>query len=139
MKHRTLTILLATCIAAAASTITFTGVIDAVTPGSPFAPGDVFIARFAFSEATKLVTKATITIEDRQFRYWGDGTRIAYDNNPCHESVFYQVVESPYVEIDLQAATPNCVVPPLEGFNLNNFIYSFNSFGHMTRVPRIIR
>jgi hypothetical protein len=108
-------------------------------PGSPFQPGDVFTAKFSYSPITKLVNRATITVEDRQFRCWADGTRIAYDNDPCHGSVFYQVVESPYVEIDLQAATPTCVVPPLEEFNQNNFIYSFNSFGHMTRVPSIIR
>jgi len=135
MKHLTLTILLATCIAAAASTITFTGTIDQVGPDSPFHAGDVFIAKFAYSPITNLVTRAIITAEDRQFKYAMDSTRIAVDSNPCHGSVFWQVVESPYVDITLQAATPDCLIPPLELFNLNDFIF-MNSFGHLTRIPR---
>jgi hypothetical protein len=133
---KTLLLLLATSVISAASTITFTGTIDSVSPDSPFRVGDVFIARFQFDAVTRVVNRTTITVEATRFNYFADGTRIAYDNDPCSGSVFYQAIESVYVDITMQAATPDCHIPALDEFVLNDFIF-MGAFGHMTRIPRI--
>lgn len=139
MKITTLILTLLSCSVTYASTVTFTGVIDRINPGSPFEPGDIFIARFQYDQVTKTVNRATITVEERQFKYLADGTRVSYGTDPCDGSVYYQVVNSSYVSITMQAATPDCNIPDLSMFNLNNFVYIFNSFGHMTQIPHIVK
>jgi hypothetical protein len=133
---KTLLILLATSVICVASTITFTGTITSVGPNSPFRVGDVFIARFQFDAVTRVVNRSTITVEIQQFRHFADGTRIAYDNDPCSPSVYFQAIESPYVDITMQAITQDCNIPAIDQFNLNDFIF-MDSFGHMTGIPRI--
>ena len=123
----------AICAAAHASTITFTGVVDSVNPGSQFQRGDAFVAKFTYNPITHFVNQATIIVGEQVFLFHADGgTRVSYDINACSGSVFYQINDSQYVSITLQAATPDCVVPPLEQFNLNEFTFMFNTFGHLT-------
>jgi hypothetical protein len=123
----------AICAAAHASTITFTGIVDSVNPGSQLQRGDAFVAKFTYNPITHFVNQATIMVGEQVFLFPADGgTRVSYDIDACSGSVFYQIVDSPYVEITLQAATPDCVVPSLEQFNLNDFTFMFNTFGHLT-------
>ena len=128
--------LFAICAAAHASTIIFTGVVDSVNPGSQFEPGDAFVARFSYyPHQPHFVNHATIIVGEQMFRFYADGaTRVSYDTDACSGSVFYQIVDSLYVSITLQCATPDCVVPPLEQFNLNDFTFMFNTFGHLTEA-----
>ena len=123
----------AICAAAHASTIIFTGVVDSVNPGSQFQRGDAFVAKFTYNPITHFVNQATIIVGEQVFLFHADGgTRVYYDINACSGSVFYQINDSQYVSITLQAATPDCVVPPLEQFNLNEFTFMFNTLGHVT-------
>jgi hypothetical protein len=55
---------------------------------------------------------------------------VAFDTDPSHGSIFYQLIQF-YVsrptffassDVVLQAATPNGVIPPLDQFNLNQFL-----------------
>jgi hypothetical protein len=135
MKRLTAIIMsFAICAAAHASTIIFTGVVDSVNPDSQFQPGDAFVAKFTYyPHEPHFVNHATIIVGEQVFRFYADGgTRVSDDIDACSGSVFYQIVDSPYVEITLQAATPDCVVPPREQFNLNDFTFMFNTFGHLT-------
>jgi hypothetical protein len=119
-KLTTIIMSLAICAAAHASTIEFTGVVDSVNPGSQFQPGDAFVAKFTYyPHEPHFVNHARITVGERVFRFYADGgTRMSYDVDACSGSVLYQIVDCQYVSITLQAATPDCIVPPLEQFNL---------------------
>ena len=119
----------------AATTITFTGVVD---KSSQFSVGDVFTATFQFDPHKGRVIRYLITVGN-EFSLSGTkgGGMIALDNNLAHGSVYYQVINSDFTEITLQAATPNGVLPPIDQFNLNYFSLFASTFGHLTSLPII--
>ena len=123
-------------VVAQAATITFTGVVDTVRVGSTFQVGDTFVASFKFNARTRAVTHYTIAIDESILSGKKDGS-VYVDNNPAHGSVFYQIIDNSVTYIELQAGTPNGVIPPLDQFNLNDFTLTNNTFGHLTSLPVI--
>jgi hypothetical protein len=150
-----------------ASAITFTGVVDQVQ--APFNPvhfmiGDTFSGTFFFNSGPPDVfgnvfgpiTHYSVTVGGLSFSGTpgGGGDLVTLGTDPSQGSVFYQVVSllapnpGPYafanVDLTMQAATPNGVIPPVGQFNLNDFAINFFSpnrplpddvFGHMTSLP----
>jgi hypothetical protein len=135
MKTLLLSIALAAVSAVQAATITFTGVVD---QSSQFSVGDVFTATFQFDAHKGRVTRYVITLgNELSLSRTKGGGMVALDNNPARGSVYYQVINSDFTEITLQAATPNGVIPPIDQFNLNDFSLFASTFGHLTSPPII--
>ena len=140
-KHQmktTLTLMsLVISIVAQAANITFIGVVDTVQPNSRFEVGDRVQATFVYNGYSGEIALYMITVANETWRGTGrDIGQVTYDSNPLHGSVFYQVVNSWFMEFTLQAGTPDGVIPPIEQFNLNDFVL-FGAFGHMTQLPMI--
>jgi hypothetical protein len=127
-------------VSAQAAVITFTGIVDQVQLGSQFKVGDTLKASFVFNGDTGAVRRYTIVFGQGSDLHTIAATtkegRVTYDSDPAHGSVFWQVTEMSFIEFTLQAATPDGVIPPIEEFNLNDFII-FGAFGHMTELPLI--
>jgi hypothetical protein len=136
MKTLLLSIALAAVSAVQAATITFTGVVD---QSSQFSVGDVFTATFQFDPHKGRVTRYVITVgNELTLSGTKGGGMVALDSNPARGSVYYQVINSNFTEITLQAATPNGVIPPIDQFNLNAFdLFASSTFGHLTSMPII--
>jgi hypothetical protein len=135
MKTLLLSIALAAVSAVQAATVTFTGVVD---QSSQFSVGDVFTATFQFDPHKGRVNRYVITIgNELTLSGTKGGGKVALDSNPAHGSVYYQVINPNFIEITLQAATPVGVIPPIDQFNLNDFILFASTFGHLTSLPII--
>jgi len=140
MKTLLLSIALAAVSAVQAATITFTGVVD---QSSQFSVGDVFTATFQFDPHNGRVTRYVITVgNELTLSGTKGGGMVALDSNPAHGSVYYQVINSNFTEITLQAATPTGEIPPMDPFNLNDFdlfasTFGASTFGHLTSLPII--
>ena len=126
--------------------IAFTGVIDDVQADvnpAPFVVGDIFSATLSFnyhphpqfggggivSEYLIIVNDLTLSGTIPTGSHIG-ADLVAFDTDPSHGSIFYQLIQF-YVsrptffassDVVLQAATPNGVIPPLDQFNLNQFL-----------------
>jgi hypothetical protein len=127
-------ILVATAMQAA--TITFTGVVDA----SPIYPvGSTFVATFHYNpKKGGAIQNYTITIADVTTHGSKNAGNVAIGSDPSVGSVYFQVFNGSVIEITLQAATPDGVIPPIEQFNLNDwFQNSPRASGHMTSLPLI--
>jgi hypothetical protein len=137
MKTLLLSIALAAVSAVqAATTITFTGVVD---QSSQFSVGDVFTATFQFDPHKGRVIRYLITVgNELNMSGTKGGGMVTMDSNPAHGSVYYQVINSNFIDITLEAATPNGVIPPIGQFNLNDFdLFARSTFGHLTSLPII--
>ena len=72
-----------------------------------------------------------------------NGGYVAYDNNPTHGSVYYQIIESEFMDVTMQAPTPDGVLPAsVTDFVLNDFILNDNPLvgttnRHLTSLPVI--
>jgi hypothetical protein len=125
-------ILVATAIQAA--TVIFTGVVDS----SPIYPvGSTFVATFHYNpKKGGQITNYTIVIDDVSTHGTKNAGAVAVDADPTHGSVYFQVFNGSVIEITLQAATPDGVIPPLDQFNLNDwFQNSPRASGHLTSLP----
>jgi hypothetical protein len=154
--------------------IAFTGVIDDVqadvTPAL-FMVGDIFSATLSFnyhphpefggggivSEYLIMVGDLTLSGTIPTGSHIG-ADLVAFDTDPSHGSVFYELIQFHVSrptffassDIVLQAATPNGVIPPLDQFNLNQFLVQLAfknppqdppkmqlATGHLTSLPTI--
>jgi hypothetical protein len=130
------TIILSLIGALKAETITFTGVVD---QSQVFPVGSTMVGTFKYQKHTFKVQRWVIEIgPDFMMSGTKNGGIVAIDNDPSHGSVYAQVFESPLFEFTLQTATPDGVIPPLELWNLNDWIIRLgdgNTFGHFTELP----
>jgi len=68
---------------------------------------------------------------------------VAYDNDPTHGSVYYQIIESDFMEVTMQCPTPLGMLPEcVEDFALRDFALFYNPLiantsGHLTSLPVI--
>jgi len=149
-----------------AATITFTGVVDQVDAPLNLAhltSGDQFLATLFFNDRPSPSGLAGGGPVSRYFLRVGDFIinekqgvgKVAFSTGPSSGSVFYQLIDfgassaDPYLagfaEITLQAATPDGMIPPIDQFNLNDFIISLTPpnalpesvLGHCTSLPKI--
>jgi hypothetical protein len=154
--------------------IAFTGVIDDVKADvnlAPFMVGDIFSATLSFnyhphpqfggggivSEYLIIVGDLTLSGTIPTGSHIG-ADLVAFDTDPSHGSIFYQLIQLSVSrptffassDIVLQAATPNGVIPPLDQFNLNQFLVQLAfknprqeppkmqlATGHLTSLPTI--
>jgi hypothetical protein len=149
-----------------AATVTFTGVIDEVS-GNPVGvvTGDTFTGIFffhpnppdTFGHFGGLIGRFSIAIGDLMVRGTADQhftNGVVFLTDPSQGSVYYQAfIDDPLsgqysflgMEITLQAGTPGGVIPPLDRFNLNDFViglelannpdHSDSVSGHLTSFP----
>ena len=146
---------------APATVITFTGVVDAVRGPlnlADFAVGDPFSATFFFDpKHFGRIDEYSLTLGNFSSEGIATGGQIVLALDPTRGAVLYQVFQffspdaDPYsgmhVAIDLQAGTPNGIIPPFEQFNLNGFHVGLSSpddfehpdsaSGHLTSFPTI--
>jgi hypothetical protein len=150
-----------------AAVISFTGIVDQVQ--APLNPvhlmiGDPFSGTFFFNSGPPganvfPISHYSIAVGELSFSGTpgGGDDLVALGTDPSQGSVFYQVINllapnpGPYafagVDVTMQAATPNGVIPPLSQFNLNDFAINLhfphdsplpeNAFGHMTSLPTL--
>lgn len=124
-----------------ASTITFTAQVNDVSRGSAWNVGDQLEIKMSYNQQTGHVAHTTITDQTgRAVKYPMDATRLEFDANPCddNQTVYWKTVSAYYVLINVQGATPECVVPPMDEM-YNYFIIDFNTFGVLTSPPRVNR
>jgi hypothetical protein len=149
-----------------AATVTFTGVIDEVS-GQPAGvmTGDTFTGIFffhpnppdTFGHFGGLIGRFSIAIGGLMVRGTADQhftNGVVFLTDPSQGSVYYQAfIDDPLsgqysflgMEITLQAGTPGGVIPPLDRFNLNDFViglelannpdHSDSVSGHLTSFP----
>lgn len=118
-----------------AGVVTFQGVVDEVRPPSQFEVGDTFTGTFVYNPHSRIISWFEIKIGRTSFSGKRLGGMFVFDDAPISGSVFYQVIDLNEVEITLQAATPNGVIPPVSEFNLNDFAIFNDTFGHLTSLP----
>ncbi len=145
-----------------ATTITFTGVIDrADSSFGLFTVGDSFSATFHFRNNPDFeggpISRYSIAAGDYISSGVAHRGAVIFIPDPS-PAILYQVFQyisrsasSPYTgisgEIVLQTGTTNGVVPPLEDFDLNDFVFAFDVpnnpeanegiFGHLTTFPTV--
>lgn len=143
MKTKLLAILLlcAATIAQATTTISFYGVVDASTK---FRVGEPFSVTVIFNPNNGLIQRYDLSVGlDFNLSGTKNGGYVAYDNNPTHGSVYYQIIESEFMDVTMQAPTPDGVLPAcVTDFALNDFILNNNPLlgttsGHLTSLPVI--
>ncbi len=121
-----------------AATITFTGVVDRSVQ---FPVGSTITATFKYNpKKAGAINHYTITIDETVIS-GGQKTNpgnVALGTDPTQGSVYYQIFNGSVIEITLQAGTPDGVIPPLELFNLNDWVLNgTQTSGHMTSLPVI--
>jgi hypothetical protein len=122
-----------------ASNITFVGVVDS---SNRFTRGQTITFTFSYPPGGGAVSRYVFNV-GLQYQVYGSvgGGQVAVGNNPASGSVYYQVINSDFTEITMQAATPNGVIPPVSQFNLNDFILhttdNDTTTGHFLIVPII--
>ena len=120
--------------------ISFYGVVDA---SDKFRVGEPITITAVFNPNTGLILRFDIAIGmDFDLRAPKPAGNVAFDNDPAHGSVFYQIINSEFMEVTAQAATPNGVIPCIDNFNEADFVLSQNPFwantsGHLTSSPVI--
>lgn len=132
------------CVAQAGSVIFRGEVTDTANTSLPLHVGDSLTAHVAYNSRSGLINRVLMQIGGLEFNYSGDGlTGFIHLADPCpNEYVSYQIYQlapGPLLLLQLFAYTPDCVVPPISGFALNEFTFLLDgqTFGRLTEIPEV--
>ena len=140
MKTKLILLLaLLTLISAHAHELTFFGVVDASTK---FPRGSAFSVTVCYNPVNGIIQEYDLKVgPDFDLRGTKGGGSVALDNDPTHGSVYYQIINSDFMETTLYTPTPtgmipNCVVDfNIAEFSLFNNPLMANTSGHLTSLP----